>query len=222
MLCTFVFVVTASHASENKLLQAIAKADVSVGEMQSAICKACHSVEKGGATKLGPNLFNVVGSQIGADEEFQYSQALSSMKGVWSLDRLERFLADPQSYVPGIAMSFQGVKDPASRYAILAWLNMQSDKPVKLPEIKDAGDAVQIKEDPDMVLLPVGKGRKEVFYTCSVCHSIKLVVQQGLARYSWEETLDWMVDEQGMDALEANKKALILDYLSEHFGIREK
>ncbi len=53
-------------------------------------------------------------------------------------------------------------------------------------------------------------------YACSPCHSIRLVVQQRLDRESWDETLTWMVEEQDMPELEAEDRALILDYLSTH------
>ena len=66
--------------------------------------------------------------------------------------------------------------------------------------------------------LPEGKGREEVIYNCSGCHSIQTVAQQKLDREAWDETLVWMVEEQGMAELEPDKRRLILDYLSAHVG----
>lgn len=66
--------------------------------------------------------------------------------------------------------------------------------------------------------LPPGPGREEVYYACTACHSIRMVTQQGLNRKRWDDTLVWMVEEQGMDALAAEERNLILDYLAEHFG----
>jgi len=68
------------------------------------------------------------------------------------------------------------------------------------------------------VTLPEGPGRDTVSATCSACHSLMLVAQQGLSREVWDETLDWMIDEQGMPAPEPTERKLILDYLSTHFG----
>ena len=71
----------------------------------------------------------------------------------------------------------------------------------------------------DWLGLPPGPGREEVYYTCKACHSLMLVQQQGLSRIDWEETLDWMVEEQGMDAIEDEAtRDLILDYLATHYG----
>jgi cytochrome c len=74
-------------------------------------------------------------------------------------------------------------------------------------------------EEQDWQGLPPGPGREEVFYTCNVCHSLMLVTQQGMSRDRWDETLEWMVEEQGMSEIEnAETRKLVLDYLSTHFG----
>lgn len=66
--------------------------------------------------------------------------------------------------------------------------------------------------------LPAGEGREEVFATCGACHSLMLVVQQGLSRERWDETLDYMVEEQEMAAREPAERKLILDYLARFYG----
>jgi cytochrome c len=50
--------------------------------------------------------------------------------------------------------------------------------------------------------LPPGSGREEVYYSCQACHSLAIVKQQGLSRESWDETLVWMVEEQGMPEID--------------------
>ena len=67
-------------------------------------------------------------------------------------------------------------------------------------------------------LLP-GPGREEVYYTCQACHSLAIVKQQGLSRESWADTLDWMVEEQGMPTLDHADREQILDYLSSNYGV---
>lgn len=75
------------------------------------------------------------------------------------------------------------------------------------------------KTEQDWQGLPPGPGREEVFYTCNTCHSLMLVSQQGMSRKRWDETLEWMVEEQGMTEIEdAAMRDKILDYLSTHFG----
>ncbi|WP_282608807.1 hypothetical protein [Pelagibius sp. Alg239-R121] len=66
---------------------------------------------------------------------------------------------------------------------------------------------------------PLGPGRDDTGYLCSACHSLAIVKQQGLKRDDWDELLDWMVDEQGMDEPEAADRKVILDYLAKNFNI---
>jgi hypothetical protein len=75
--------------------------------------------------------------------------------------------------------------------------------------------AVQLIDEPED--MPEGPGRDTVFYVCSACHSMSLVVQQGLSRKRWDKLLDWMVEEQGMAELDAATRTEILDYLSTHY-----
>jgi len=74
-------------------------------------------------------------------------------------------------------------------------------------------------DDPDFALLPEAPAKEDVFYTCSACHSIKLVAQQRLTKAGWDEILDWMVEEGGMNELEEEDRQQILDYLSTAFSV---
>lgn len=73
-------------------------------------------------------------------------------------------------------------------------------------------------DETDFQGMPPGKGREETFYACVVCHSMRLVTQQGLSRDRWDEAIDWMVEEQDMPELEPADRALIVDYLAEFYG----
>ena len=73
------------------------------------------------------------------------------------------------------------------------------------------------EEDPWMGL-PAGPGRELVFGVCQACHSLAIVKQQGLDRETWDETLAWMVEEQGMPPFDRGNLNLVLDYLATHYG----
>lgn len=73
-------------------------------------------------------------------------------------------------------------------------------------------------QDDELGGLPPAPGQEIVYYTCNACHSIRLVSQQRLSRQRWDELLGWMVEEQGMAEPAPEDRALILDYLSAHFG----
>ncbi len=73
--------------------------------------------------------------------------------------------------------------------------------------------ALAAQDIADFEGLPEGPGREEVYYSCQACHSLAIVVQQRLTRDSWQETLEWMVEEQGMPEPKPEVLAAILDYL---------
>ena len=62
--------------------------------------------------------------------------------------------------------------------------------------------------------LPPAPGRELVLDYCNACHSLMIIAQQRLSRTIWDETLVWMVEEQGMPELEPDVRAAILSYLS--------
>ena len=75
-----------------------------------------------------------------------------------------------------------------------------------------AGDPV------DFGGLPEGDAQAEVYGVCSACHSLMIVQQQGLSKQSWLDTLDWMIEEQGMAELPEEMLDRIAGYLAEHYG----
>lgn len=78
--------------------------------------------------------------------------------------------------------------------------------------------AAQAQDDYDLLPDSEGDGKDLVYAICSGCHSIRLVVQQGLTRKSWAESIDWMVEEQGMPELDEATYNTILDYLAEELN----
>ncbi len=70
----------------------------------------------------------------------------------------------------------------------------------------------------DWAGLPASPGREDVFYLCQACHSLAIVKQQGLSREDWDETLVWMVEEQGMPEMDPETERNVLDYLATHYG----
>lgn len=72
--------------------------------------------------------------------------------------------------------------------------------------------------DDDTYGLPPGEGLEDVQAYCGACHSLGLVVQQGLTREGWADLLQWMYDEQGMSELAPEEEKRVLDYLAENVG----
>ena len=116
----------------------LASADVEDGMREEKRCPPCHTFEQGGANKVGPNLWNVVGGKTAHLDNFSYSDSLASLGATWSFEALDEFLADPKAYVPGTKMAFAGVKNPDRRADLIAYMRSLSESPVPLPEPEPA------------------------------------------------------------------------------------
>ena len=120
-------------AAADDSLAMLASADAGKGAKLFGKCKACHTTENGGKNKVGPNLWDVVGRAKASGAGFAYSGALKEKGGEWSFADLDAFRAKPKGFVPGTKMAFAGLKKPAQRAAMLAFLRSLSDSPKALP-----------------------------------------------------------------------------------------
>jgi cytochrome c len=107
------------------LVAPIARADgdPEMGKRQFAPCSACHTVEEGGADKLGPNLHCVFGRKAGTKEGFAgYSDGLKASGIVWDADKINTWITNPRKVVPDTKMAFLGISNDAVRANIIAYL----------------------------------------------------------------------------------------------------
>lgn len=123
----------AAPAEPDPVTPLLAAADPAAGQKLVKACAACHSFEKGGANKVGPNLWNVVGNRHAHADGFGYSDAMKAQEGVWDFEHLNKFLANPKNAVPGTKMNYAGMKKVEDRAALIAYLRSLSDSPVALP-----------------------------------------------------------------------------------------
>ena len=111
----------------------MALGDVNAGEKIFKKCAACHSINQGGANKIGPALYNVVGRKIGGVADYKYSNAFVEYGKEWNFEELNGFLIKPSKWIKGTKMAYAGLRKEEDRASIIKYLNQNSDNPLPLP-----------------------------------------------------------------------------------------
>ena len=120
-----------STGSEN-IMALFASVSTDDGKKIFKKCAACHSISKGGANKIGPALWGVIGRKAGAISDYKYSKALSAYGKSWSFEEMNGFLIKPKDWIKGTKMSFAGLKNAKDRAAVILYMNENSDNPFPL------------------------------------------------------------------------------------------
>jgi len=119
--------------TEEPMEAMMSKASTERGQATAKQCLACHTFEKGGPNRVGPNLYGIVGRQRASEPGFNYSAAMKAKGGTWTFGELYSFLANPRGYIPGTAMTFAGLSRGQQRADVIDYLNSLSDNPQPLP-----------------------------------------------------------------------------------------
>ena len=125
--------VKAAEVEEVDISALLALGTVEHGEKVFKKCTACHVVNKGGANKIGPVLYGVLGRKVAAISDYKYSKAMASYDKNWTFEEMNGYLRKPQSYIKGTKMAFAGLRKEKDRASVILYLNQNSDNPLPLP-----------------------------------------------------------------------------------------
>jgi cytochrome c len=133
----------AAPAGPESIAPLLASASVDAGKEVTAKCTQCHTFDKGGPSRIGPNLYGIVGDEIAHDRGgYAFSSALTGKKGeTWTIDNLNAWLFKPQDFANGTKMTFVGLPKAKDRADVIAFLNSMSDNPKPLASLAGGGAA---------------------------------------------------------------------------------
>lgn len=115
------------QSTEVNIAQAMQAANAEAGKSSAKKCASCHSFEKGGANRVGPNLWNVAGGPKGKVQGYKYSNAMESKGGNWDDESLFHLINRPSKFIPGTKMTFAGISKTEEIVNIIAFLKTLHD-----------------------------------------------------------------------------------------------
>ena len=95
--------------------------DATRGEAKFGDCAACHKLEAG-VNEVGPSLHAIFNRKAGEIAEFRYSPAMKRSGIVWTPETLDKYIADPQGFVPANRMPYAGMANAGDRADLIAYL----------------------------------------------------------------------------------------------------
>lgn len=108
--------------------------DLENGRRAFARCRACHTIGEGGPDMAGPNLYGVFGRKAGDRPRYNYSNAMRTADFIWDAEKLDHWLENPRSFLPGNKMTFPGLPDATDRRDVIAFLKVETGyKPEPAP-----------------------------------------------------------------------------------------
>ena len=124
---------TSSENSETGNIMALfASTSATEGAKVFKKCAACHSIKEGGANKIGPALWGVLGRSAGSIPDYKYSKAMAAHGKNWSFEEMNGFLIKPKDWIKGTKMSFAGLKNAKERAAVILYMNENTNGPLPL------------------------------------------------------------------------------------------
>jgi cytochrome c2 len=98
-----------------------AEGDAVRGEARFRECAACHKLDAG-ANEVGPSLHGIFARKAGELADFRYSPAMKRSGITWTPESLDKYIADPQAFIPANRMPYAGISNAGDRADLIAYL----------------------------------------------------------------------------------------------------
>jgi len=114
-------IATAASLTAALVTAARADGDAARGEARFKDCAACHRLDAG-ANEVGPSLHGLFARKAGELADFRYSPAMKRSGVTWTAETLDKYLADPQGFIPANRMPYAGLSNAGDRADLIAYL----------------------------------------------------------------------------------------------------
>lgn len=148
--------------------------DAEAGKKVFSKCKGCHQIGSGAEDRIGPHLNGIFGRKAAAHDGYDYSASMERAGAdglIWTAKTLDAYLENPRALVSKTRMSFRGLKDPADRENVLAYMRTFSDNPRDVPEAEPTARATDHDLDPSILAIQGDPEYGEYLSSeCLTCH----------------------------------------------------
>ncbi len=104
-------------------------ADLGNGAKLFYKCRSCHQIEAAKGHMVGPNLHGVFERKPGTAPNYKYSPALVALdEPQWTPELIDHWLQQPQGFLPGTSMFFNGFSKPEDRRDVIGYLLIETRK----------------------------------------------------------------------------------------------
>jgi cytochrome c len=159
-------------------------------------CAACHSTTPG-KHMTGPSLANVWGRKAGTVEGFhRYSEAMSHVDFAWNEEKLDRWLANPESLIPATSMTFPGLRDSNARRDVIAYLKAVSEGKAPAAAQRGGGMMMNMQSGGQDLKKAPPEGQVTALSYCGDTYTVKTA--DGKVNKVWEFNLRFKTDSSAL------------------------
>jgi cytochrome c len=172
--------------------QSGATGDATRGAQAFRACAACHSVAPG-EHMTGPSLANAWNHKAGSAEGFaRYSGAMKRLEAKWDERTLDKWLADPERFLPGTTMTFSGIKDSKARRDVIAYLRAVAEGKAPTAPQAGAGGMMGMARQKMDLRTPPAAGQVRSIRHCGDTYTVETA--DGRIEKIWEFNLRFKTD----------------------------